>query len=471
MKRYTGQRALYEAWSLSRSKPKRHGLLERLRPQLEKLQAAASAKLKSAAPPVARPTSGYTTRVEPEEYRHEVRQDVARLQPPRLEPRPEVAVPAKVEMPAVEAREPSAAPVSDVSERKETRPPKYKGKGSKNRSGGQNGRNGDEAVKKETVETPTVNDSPSFSFADPVVVEEPKAEMPRVEAPNVDLPAIEPVKAEEPAPAVEETPVVPSATVTTETVEPTTYEPAEPIRGFDEVESPSLTEQTDVSPRTDTEIDDKLPRIGDRLRDYRSQRNEPSGFVRDSRPYTGLNMNFKPRPVQFIAGRVEISLPIKYAIPGVLVGLFIVLLLGRASVGKRQDSQGTVTITKQNPAASATNTAAVAQGNNRIVIAQAKEREQLGQLMELFRNNGIATGTMPLSALRKTLADAGLNTKGVPSGEGHLLMTYDLYNGVDKPGTDGYTIKQKIIDLGEKYTPKDGSVPFSRKDVYGLKVK
>ena len=50
MRRRTGQKALYEAWSASRSKPQHSGLVEKLRPQVEKLQevaANASGKLKA----------------------------------------------------------------------------------------------------------------------------------------------------------------------------------------------------------------------------------------------------------------------------------------------------------------------------------------------------------------------------------------------------------------------------------------
>jgi hypothetical protein len=46
MRRQSGQKALYEAMSRSRSKPKRLSLLERLRPQLEKLRRAGAAKMK-----------------------------------------------------------------------------------------------------------------------------------------------------------------------------------------------------------------------------------------------------------------------------------------------------------------------------------------------------------------------------------------------------------------------------------------
>lgn len=52
MRRYAGQRPLYEAWSRSRGKPKRPSLLERLRPPLAKLrQVAAERAVRRPTPP------------------------------------------------------------------------------------------------------------------------------------------------------------------------------------------------------------------------------------------------------------------------------------------------------------------------------------------------------------------------------------------------------------------------------------
>ena len=74
MRRHTGQRALYEAWSRSGSKPKRVGLLELLRPQLERLRKPRAPK------PFARPqtTSPVTEPPAP-----------ATLKPPKPVERPE----------------------------------------------------------------------------------------------------------------------------------------------------------------------------------------------------------------------------------------------------------------------------------------------------------------------------------------------------------------------------------------------
>jgi hypothetical protein len=484
MRRYTGQRALYEAWSLSRSKPKRHGLLERLRPQLEKLHAVANAKLKPAAPPLVRPAVDSEAEVRREDYQQESRETAARPPSLRVEPRPDVPVPVKVEVPA-EAHDRSPVPVGGVSsERKETRPPKSKGKGSKNRYTGQSARNTDETVKRETVETVTVVNSPSLPFSDSSVVEEPKTEapkaevlsieLPEVEAPKVELPKVEPLKAEEPEPVVEEVKPAPATLSVAEDVKPVTHEPAGQVRSFSDPGSLKQVEQPISTPRIDMGIDVKPLRVGERLKDFRTQRNEQLGLTKDTKPHAGLNL--KPRPVQINAGRIEISLPLKYAGLGVLgavVLLLMVFWLGKASGPSRQSSSpGSVTIKDKNPVT--TDPTVVSQGNNRIVIAQAKERAQLVPLMEYFLANDIKTGTMTLSGLRASLTTKGLSTKGLPTGEGFLLMTADLYNSVDKPGTDGYNAKQKIIELGEKYRPTEGTSPFtpeSFRKVYGLKVQ
>ncbi len=81
MRRYSGQRPLYEAWSRSRTKPKRPSLLERLRPQLEKLRKPAAGK-----PP---------KRMEPREPVAEEPAPVV-LKPPKPVERPESSRPGPI---------------------------------------------------------------------------------------------------------------------------------------------------------------------------------------------------------------------------------------------------------------------------------------------------------------------------------------------------------------------------------------
>ncbi len=476
MRRYTGQRALYEAWSLSRSKPKRHGLLERLRPQLEKLHAVANAKLKSAVPPLVRPAAGSEAQVPREDHRQESREAVVQPPVPRLEPRPEVPVPVRAET-SVQAKDGSPDAAGGVLERKETRPPKSKGKGSKNRPAGQNVRNVDEVLRKEPVETMTVITSPSLPFSDMPVVEEPRAEaknagtpaaeLPKVEAPKVELPMLEPLKAEESKPAVEEAEPAPATMAASEAVKPVTHEPAEPIRSFAEEESPKPVEQPVLTPQVDVDTGAKPVRIGDRLKEFRTQRNEPFGAVKDTKPHAGLN--FKPRPVQVIAGRMEISVPVKYVVPGLLAVLLIVFVLGRASVGTRQGGlQGNVTIKDKNPVA---DTTPVAPGNNVIVIASRTNSDQLTPLRDYFNKNGVPTGLVTYAKLREHLAKLSLSTAAVPKGDGYFLITTNTYNNPESSGTDGYKAKQEIIELGAKYQAPAGSASFAPSGLYGLKVK
>jgi hypothetical protein len=430
MRRYTGQRALYEAWSLSRSKPKRNGLLDRLRPQLEKLHAATNGKLKAAAPPRS-PSDAIESR--PPTPRQVVPEPNADVRPQSV----------KVDVPAVlKLQRPAEAP-----KREETRP-------------------GTQLC---------LDEIPLPAKASAGI--ELKAKTPKIKAPKIELPKIEP-KVELPEVESEEIPEVPAVVPMDdddaglsdlESEEPAAHAATvEP-----EPEGPSLS---DEPPRSLLEIatglGPKAGRIADRLKAFRSQRNENAGPVKDAklRP----NTNLRPKPIQFNFGQIDIAIPYVYAILAALVVVIVLVAafrIGQVSGGGLKSGQpDKYTIAKTNPV----DPAAVSAGNNRIVIAQHADRDQLTPLMQYFLDHGIETGTMKFSALKTTLAAKGLSTKAIPAGEGYLLMTVKLYNNVDKPGSDGYNAKQKIVELGEKYHAPDGTAQFSPdtfRQAYGLKVQ
>ncbi len=467
MRRYTGQRALYEAWSLSRSKPKRNGLLERLRPQLEKLHdAVVNARMKATQSQGSRPKpDGRSPRTE---YRTWSTEDESIAHHPSS-PVQGAAAPAHVETPA-SVSVPSPTPLDSVAERQDM-PATGRGQTRRRENGG--GKSKGKAPKTSSAPREATQNLPGFSETESPQAETPKVEavktevpataeveIPPVEASKIQAPEPEPQKVDEsPAPIEAAAPIPASATAASEVVEP----------GLGGTESPRPTSRSILSSDISTGADFKSGRIVDRLKEFRAQRDMQALPGRDAKAY--MPVNLRPRRVQVNAGRVEVSLELKYAILtllGTVALLLMVFAIGRASGRAQQNGAGgSVTITDRNPV---TNPAAVAEGNNRIVIAQHADRKQLEPLMQYFRDHDIILGTRPFSALREDLAGQGLSTKGVPKGDGFLLMTANLYNGVDKPGTDGYNAKQKIIELGEKYQPTDGSVPFSRKDVYGLKV-
>jgi hypothetical protein len=444
MRRYTGQRALYEAWSLSRSKPKRHGLLERLRPQLEKLQAVANAKLKAVAPPRSPGTQ--------------------MPEPAFEEPRPEVAAkPARVETPKVD--------VSDrISKRESVRSEKPK------------------------VKAPIVQSAPRSEVrqreAEAAKVEVEKPEAPKVEAPKIELPEVETpevtaVKAEPPTVEPEEIesleieieepkPVLRSPVVVPETPKAAPREVPQILRRFASAASRRPIERPVLSPKKDRWAGFRLARIVDRLKAIRTQLAERAVSSRDAK--ARLTGSLRPRAFQVNDSRVEVSVPVVYAILIALAAVIVVLAafkIGRMPAGGHEPQNGSpsrVTIAEKNPVGSSVG----AQGNNRIVIAQHTDRVQLEPLIDYFKENGIVTGTVTFGLLREYLTKKGLSTSAVPKGEGYLLMTVSLYNNPDTPGTDGYAVKQKIIELGAKYRAPEGATKFapdSFRGAYGLKVQ
>ena len=56
----------------------------------------------------------------------------------------------------------------------------------------------------------------------------------------------------------------------------------------------------------------------------------------------------------------------------------------------------------------------------------------------------------------------------------YFLQTINRYDNPEKEGTDGYTAKQKIIEVGKGYKAPSGYESFAKhlfSDAYGKKVK
>ena len=79
---------------------------------------------------------------------------------------------------------------------------------------------------------------------------------------------------------------------------------------------------------------------------------------------------------------------------------------------------------------------------------------------------------MSLAVVRQALKENGYSAK-LPGGDGYLLATKSFYGNPDKPGTNGYEVKQKIIELGKAYKAPKGFESFAAKhfsDAYGMKI-
>jgi hypothetical protein len=179
----------------------------------------------------------------------------------------------------------------------------------------------------------------------------------------------------------------------------------------------------------------------------------------------------KPRLVQFNAGRIEFSVPYQIGIAAVLGAILVILLAfrlgewfgvraargspsqsrsGQAVVADKPVENPTKEITKaEQPAAAATS------GRNRIVIKIYQVQAHLEPVKEYFDKLGVATEIIERNNL-------------------YYLVTKNGYDNPDRPGTNGYEAKRKIIELGAGYKAPAGYETFGPKpfsDAFGMRFE
>lgn len=187
----------------------------------------------------------------------------------------------------------------------------------------------------------------------------------------------------------------------------------------------------------------------------------------------------KPKIVQFNADRIEISIPYQLAI-AILLGLVLLVLiffrLGQiTSLSSQTNSAAktpkniqkvtpkpTVTAPQRPlaaekiapvPASGEKTKPAKLEGNNRIVIQTYQLRADLEPVKQYFAQFGIETEIKKI-------------------GNWYYLVTRNKYENPEKPGTNGYFTKQKIIQWGAKYKAPPGYETFGTKpfhDAFGMK--
>ncbi len=183
----------------------------------------------------------------------------------------------------------------------------------------------------------------------------------------------------------------------------------------------------------------------------------------------------RPRFVQFNAGRIEISMPYQLVI-ALLLGLVLLVLvvfrLGQITYRSSQKAAGS-----SEQISADVQTAGASQG---VILAEEKAPvplvSQKAGPVKQQGDNRIVIQTYQLRAdlepVRQYFAQFGIETEIVKISDWYYLVTSDKYENPEKPGTDGYLAKQKIIELGAKYEAPQGyetfgSKPFS--DAYGKK--
>jgi hypothetical protein len=180
----------------------------------------------------------------------------------------------------------------------------------------------------------------------------------------------------------------------------------------------------------------------------------------------------KPSVVQFNAGRIEFSMPYQLGIAVLLAAVLVIVVAFRLGerVGNPSTSSGQTSLAKPRlpraeqapkvvepaPAAAVTPSTGSAQtGRNRIVIQMYQVRAHLEPVQEYFDKLGVATEI-------------------IEKNNWYYLVTKNGYDNPDKPGTDGYVAKQKIIELGASYKAPAGKETFGPKpfkDAFGMRFE
>lgn len=216
---------------------------------------------------------------------------------------------------------------------------------------------------------------------------------------------------------------------------------------------------------------------------------------------------WRPRPVQFNEGRIEVSIPYHIGAIAALVFLVVVLVayrLGQAGNGPAVDNAGGqaqagVTASGTTPSQrvqtppqnTATPTVAQTpvdtspapvdvrqdapptrrQGDHCIVLAQYRTKEDFEPVVQHFAEHGIRLVSLPINLMRRVFVEQGLNPGVLPSGDGFLLVTNDYYTN-----TDVLKMKQRIAEVGKLYKGKapagrESFAPNYFSDAYPMKIR
>jgi hypothetical protein len=179
----------------------------------------------------------------------------------------------------------------------------------------------------------------------------------------------------------------------------------------------------------------------------------------------------KPRIVQVNAGRVEFSLPYQIAILlglGVVLLIFLIYQLGQIS--NKSTDLGTITSKSQPRAVEQIRRVDTADEITPAVSAPAEETEPV----KPKGNNNIVITEYPrridLVPVQKYFAQNGIQTEIVKIDGSYFLRTVGKYENPGRSGTDGYEVRQRIIELGSEYRAPTGYETFGAKpfqDAYG----
>ncbi len=149
----------------------------------------------------------------------------------------------------------------------------------------------------------------------------------------------------------------------------------------------------------------------------------------------------KPRFVQFIAGRVEFSVPYQLGIAILLAVVLVVVVAFR--LGERF-------------------------GRSESQVVPAEADKQITPAIQMYQVRS------HLEPAKEYFDKLGVATEIIEKDKWFYLVTKNRYENVDKAGTDGYLARQKIMELGAGYKAPAGYESFGPRPfstAFGMKFE
>jgi len=194
----------------------------------------------------------------------------------------------------------------------------------------------------------------------------------------------------------------------------------------------------------------------------------------------------KPRIVQFNFGRIEFSMPYQLAVALVLGLILLVLAAFRLGQEYYPTDQRAISTAVERPQINRRTPIERETGDIREPPAPVEDSTLLG-IEDVKPTPTMSTGNnvivlvqyearADLVPVQAHFAEYGIDTEIVMESGRYFLQTKNRYDNPGTPGTDGYKIKQKIIEVGAKYKGKapptfETFAPNFFSDAYGKKVK
>lgn len=202
----------------------------------------------------------------------------------------------------------------------------------------------------------------------------------------------------------------------------------------------------------------------------------------------------KPPLFYTLKGRVEFSLPYT-GLAAVILGVVLIILLAyrigqkNASAGAPENAAASVSESVRNESgtsAGSSNQSRAAISEPRSVTTRSssgstsssrtEETEKQTRQVSSSGDNRIVIQTCPtrrpLEPVVDYFAENGISTEIIKRNGMYYLLTEETFENPEREGTNGYRMKQRIIELGADYESPPGYASFGSRpfhDAYGMK--